>query len=266
MGTLMAERPIPVARAEVNLRGDWTRYSEPHVETALPLILPGGNPPAPRPVALPPPPPPSEAELRERLATALERKRTADAKLAAAEAAHDRALQRAEHCKATLEGFADLDDAITAHTVEALRCDAGRLDPAMTEEMELLLADRTTAQVSLTTANRATAILSEELTDARAAATHVTRAAREAGLAVLAVEAMRLVQRHEELVAETERKRLSLHSFARIATRETLPVAVLTLLRSHDLPMTALAKMNVSEWQAALDALLADPMTEIEVA
>jgi hypothetical protein len=67
-----------------------------------------------------------------------------------AEGRYERAEQHWQKCQRQLAEFATLEDDIIATTIEALRCGVGRLDPGLSEEMELRLADRKKARSEAT--------------------------------------------------------------------------------------------------------------------
>ena len=199
----------PLVRPEVNRTGPgWDPTVAPPGSaredrtTHLPFVVPGGLPPA---APVPAPPPPTEAELRERLSAACEARRDADAALARAQTAHDRAVRHVERSEAALSRFATLDQAVTEHTIEALRCDAGRVSTELPEELKRLLADRDLARVDLAAAGRALEVLSAELASARDGAAAATKRVDAPVCALLARAGDAVAREHAEAVAVVDR-------------------------------------------------------------
>jgi hypothetical protein len=82
----------------------------------------------------PPPAPPTEQELRALLTQRVDAHRKANAALATAMEAHERAQQHIASIRAKLIGYDDIDAAMTEHTIEQLR-DAGRPQIALPDEL-----------------------------------------------------------------------------------------------------------------------------------
>jgi hypothetical protein len=255
-----------IERVDVNRIGDWSQtYAEPPLSTSLPLSVPGGNAPA-APRQIEAPIPPTEEELRERLAVAITAKQTADETLRRAEAAHERAEHHHEKCKRRLALYAGLDETIAEATITALRCSAGVLSPDLNEEQELALADRDHARAELAAAARAVAVLLEERAAASRAAGDAGRVARSAADRVLSIEAERIAERHVELVIQAARLRGVLFAFDRLVTGSGIgiPQSVKQVLGSNATEF--LQKRDGGPWTAARDALLTDPMADVEIA
>jgi hypothetical protein len=260
---------IPIARAEINRVGagwDGPTRAEAVAPLALPLTVPGGLPEA---VAPPPPPPPTEAELRERLSLARAFKHAATETLKRAEAAHQRAEVHRENCARSLANYAHLDAAIAEHTIQALRCDAGRLDPSLSDEAEVALAERDSLRAQLTAADTALSTFRRELAEASQRAGDAARDADRAAVKVLACTAERLAQKHADAVRETTRLFELLASFDRVTgTRgSSLPRSVRSVLVDAlpDPRGNLMRKLDTSMWTTGIEQLLADPLAIIEL-
>jgi hypothetical protein len=210
-------------------------------------------------------PPLSETELRERLAVAVAAKRDADDAAQRAVAAHERAELHREKCVRALADYAGLDETLAAVVVEALRCDAGRLSPDMSEEHELALADRARARAELAAADSAVATFLGERATAASRAGNATREAERCALAVLAMVAQCIAVQHNALLSDAAVLRERLAGFDRIATAGggATPQAVISVLRDNHVNLAR--KIDSTAWTAARDALLADPMATVAI-
>jgi hypothetical protein len=128
---------------------------------------------------------PSEAELRNQLQHACDAQRQADENLRRAEAAHERAELHLQKSQQRLAEFATLDEEIAANTLEALRCDAGRLSPDLSEAMEQRLVAREKARTEAAAADHAEKVLLAERGEASAKAGDAAKAAKRVACAVL---------------------------------------------------------------------------------
>jgi hypothetical protein len=280
-GTNRAEKldhTIPIARAEVNRVGpEWLQTAttaeayDSNIHLTDPRDVPDtiermrqvGEPPLPeRPR---PPPAPTESELRERLSETLVVKQEADAAVATAMAARDRAQQLLVERQNALAGFGGLDQQITQHTVERLR-ENGRAD--LPDSLRERLAQRERARGDLAASEGALAVLSNELVDARNAAEAATRIATNVALAVLNTRIVQTVTRYQAALAEAEGSYRELAEYDRfIAARGVLPFSVASVMRAPPIDyraMIASPGLDTSHWRTALAALMADPLAALE--
>jgi hypothetical protein len=244
----------------VNVRHDPTLV----IPLAHALRVPG-MPEAP-PEPLPPPPaPPTEQELRQQLGEALDAQHAAEATLRRAESAHERAERNLTRCQTAMASFASLDTEIAASVVEALRCDAGRLSPELSETHELRIADRERARTELVAAEAALIQFRAERAEASAACGDATRAAQVLAARVLSHLADRLAREHDDLIAQARLRRAALFGYERMTTatkvgismqvRNVLGTDAHEFARQHD----------SSAWWAAHTALLADPQATVTI-
>lgn len=227
---------------------------------ALDQRVPGELPEAVEP---PTPPKPSPTMLRDRLAEAITTRQETDAAAARAQGDCDRAELHADRCRRRLAEHDDLDDAITAATVEQLR-DAGRA-VELGGDLRARISARDDARIELQGAERAAEQLRREFVTAGQEATNAARTVDTFVTAILAGEAEALAYRHLELLAEAAAIRASLlaanHALANRGVQLAWPV--LQVL-GHDI--SELARLqDVTPWHRAAAALRADPRAAITI-
>jgi hypothetical protein len=212
---------------------------------------------------------PSDAELRKQLQIACDAQKVADETLRRAEAAHERAEHHLQKCQRRLAEFATLDDEIAANTLEALRCDAGRLSPDLSEEMELRIADREKARTELAAAEHAAAVLLTERAEASAAAGRAAEATDRVACAVLNSAAEGIAARFFASMREAERCVRTLAGFDMYATGRGVPlpglVTEVLMAEPRDLriPVRGLGTVSPDAWHRAGDRLKADTAATI---
>jgi hypothetical protein len=241
---------------------DATRRTE-RMDQELHLPFDKLLPPEPLP---PPPAPPTEAELRDQLAQAIEAKRGRETELSRAEAAHQRAEEHLSRCQARMASYASIGADIVEATILALRCDAGRFDPTMSEEHEIALNDRVKAEAELLAAEAAVLQFLRERADASQAMGDATRAAETLATRVLGHHADALAREHDDCIAQAKLRRSALFAFERLttATRVSISMAVRNVL---GVSQDDFAKLHdASAWRAAHAALLADAQAEVGIA
>jgi hypothetical protein len=246
--------PSRFARAEVRHIGpgwDVSGTVRDDPVTNFPLVLPGAQ--AAPPLVVPKPPTPSADELRAALAVCVASMRSTSEALTGAETYAELAKAHLEGCRARLAEFDELDSEIAEATVVALRSGDGRL---IGDGHRQRIHERADARADLDAAERAFGMLSEDLGVAQAEAAAATEAARRAAVAVLGVEAERLVERHDLLLAEAATIRERLAQFDRAVTGVgPLPATVLKVLRENGVNFNRV--LDSGEWKTKLDALLA---------
>jgi hypothetical protein len=260
---------IGLDRAEVNRVGEGWAHSDRVERPDYTLNLPFDKVPPRRVVVSPPQP--SESELREQLAAAIEAQRTAGETLERAEAAHERAEQHKTRCQQRAAEYAGLDETIAAATIEALRCDAGRLSPDMSEAHELAIDDRARAHAELQAAGTALATFLAERAQASEAygtASTATDVLVARVLAHTAAEA--LAVEHEAHLARAATIRTTLVAFDHYRTGRGGSSVVMppTLQRVWgQIDRQAFGyRQDQSAWLAAADALRADPHCAVTLA
>jgi hypothetical protein len=221
--------------------------------TNFPLVFPGAR--AAQPLVEPKPPTPSADELRATLAVHVASMRSTNETLRAAETYEELAKAHLEGCRARLAEFDGLDSEIAEATVVALRSGDGRL---IGDGHRQRVHERADARADLDAAERAFSMLNDDLGVAQAEAEKAKAAARRAALAVLALEAEQLVERHDALLAEAAELRVDLARFDRVAMGiGDVPPAVLAVLRDPRHGVDLILVTGLDAWRAKLDALLA---------
>jgi hypothetical protein len=248
----------PLARAEVNRVGDWSDTSRTE------RLDPASHFPfEPLPATQPQPIPerPNEAELRKQLQHALEHQQAADVKAQRARDAHERAEHHREKCSRQLAEFATLDAEVVEHKVTALKCDVGRLDVDLPDELRRRIADRDLARTDLGAADRAAAVLLAERAEASAAAGETARAVERALCATLNATAEGIAVHFFASLREAERCVRALTGFDKfVAGRNgTLPSLVRDVLLAEPRDLRVpLGTASTDAWRAAGDRLKAD--------
>jgi hypothetical protein len=221
--------------------------------------------PVPPVERLPPGVRPSDAELRQQLQIALDAQKIADDNLQRAGAVHERAEHHLQKCQRRFAEFATLDDEIAETTLEALRCDAGRLSPDLSEEMERRLIERERARTEMAAADHAAKVLLAERAEASASAGDAAKATGRVVCAVLSSTAQGIAVSFYAAMQEAERCVRSLAAFDMYAGIQggVLPGLVRGVLLSEPrdmrVPASALGNMSLDAWRRAGDALRADP-------
>jgi hypothetical protein len=236
----------------------------PDYELHLPLRDPrvAYDPPLP----IPPPAPPTEAELRAQLADALAAKRGRETELSRAEQAHERAEVHLAKCRGNLAAYADLDAAIAAAAIDALRCSAGIVPVGLSEEMELAIADRERARTELRAADGALTVFRQERADASQAMGDATRTAETLATRVLGHRADALAREHDDFLAQAELRRSALFAYERLTTATKVSISP-TVRNVLGTSQDDFAKLHdASAWRAAHAALLADAQAEVDIA
>ena len=253
----------PFERAEVNRVGPGWDIGDMRVERLdRTTNLPFEPVPATQPQALPVRP--SDEQLRRQLQAAIDARAIANEKMQRAEAAHERAEFHLQKCQRRLAEFATLDEEIAANTLEALRCDAGRLSPDLSEEMELRIADREKARTEAAAAEHAAAVLLAERAEASSAAGETAKAVERVMCAVLNSTAEGIAVHFFASMREAERCMRSLAGFGKFVTGRSgmLPGLVRDVLlaepRDMRVPVSALGGVDTSAWLRAGDRLKAD--------
>jgi hypothetical protein len=194
-------------------------------------------------------------------------KSEADAAVATAMAARDRAQQLLVERQNALASFGGLDAAITGYTVAALR-QSGRAD--LPDELRDQLAARERARGDAAAAEAALSVLSGELVDARNAAEAAARIATNTALAVLNTRIVQTVERHVAAKVEVEATYRELAEYDRfISARGVLPFSVASVMRAPPIDhraMIATPGLDTGKWRDALAALMADPLAALESA
>jgi hypothetical protein len=253
---------VPLDRPEIRHVGsgwDGPVRAEASAPLAMPLVVPGGNPPAPA-VIVAPAPTPTESELRELLTECLAAKSFADENLQRARETSDRAARHAERCRGALGSYAGLDDEITQATVEALRGGEGRPRHDVNDELRRRVASRDVAKADADAATRAEKVLADDLYAARADAASAARAANTAAAALTMIVAEAMAQRVIEMENEAARLREILHGADVVGV--TTPKAVKMIYADGS---RFLKPVDRSAWSALRDRLLADPTVELQL-
>jgi hypothetical protein len=250
-----------IARAEINVveRGvtpsGYVR-ADPglhHALTAYPR-QPWIAPQAPRPA--------SEQEMRQELEAALEARSAAEQVLSRASQAFSRAEHHRQKAEARLATFYGLDDRLTAHALDMARCTQG-IDEVLPEALAQRITERAAAEVTHRACCDASTLLRREMAEASKAmgdaSTHVdTLAVQVLGI----VAADRMAAECAAFAAEIERRRTALGGFDRVATSAKVPLSheVMRVMNGQYVP-----RPDLQPWQAALDALKADPEAKVEI-
>jgi hypothetical protein len=244
--------------------GGWAVEGAHAVASDPVLHLPLHDPRIPQPAPQPPPaPPPTEAEHRAALADALERQRQADEAVTQASAAHERAMALVAQRRTELAAFASLDDDRFARTLDSLRDDNGF---GTTPNEDERLAKREIAKVKLDEAERAEATLMAERAVMAQAAGNAAREVNRLAVSVLCCVADGIADEHAALLREAAVRKSLLFSFDQFAANSgaRLSGKVATLVLSDG--QAALARLrDTSQWRAAKQRLLEDPMAEISI-
>jgi hypothetical protein len=127
----------------------------------------------------------TEADLRKQLQHAIDAQRDADENLRRAAAVDERAEHHFQKCQRRLAEFLTLEGDIAANTLEALRCDASRLSPDLSEEMEQRLIERERTRTEAAAADHAVKVLLAERAEASAKAGDAAKTAKRVACAVL---------------------------------------------------------------------------------
>jgi hypothetical protein len=257
----------PLARAEVNYVGDgWLSpggKAAPGTNVGLGVTATQQQamyPPSPTP----PPPPPTEAELRAKLADALDAQKATDEAARQAEAAHERAEQHLSKCQQRVAQYLGLDDIIAAATVDALRSGAtGRAE--LSEKHELALTDRERARTEMQAAERAVATFRQERAAAAQAAGDAIKLVDLLVAKVLAFTAGSIADAARIKLAEVEAARRTLIAYDKMATplRIPSPPAIYAVTGVADAREVFIS--DVTPWTRAADALRADPHANVSV-
>jgi hypothetical protein len=264
--------PGYVERAELNRVGPgWSDdrvERHPDYDLHLPLVDTRFDM-TPPPIT--PAPLPNEQELRGQLAEALRIKSECETMAGRAQAAHDRAERHVERCKGRVAEYAGLDSAIAASTVEALRCDEGRMSPDMTEEQEIAIGDRELARAELTAAESALTTFRSEYAEAAEALGTASETADLLIAKVLVFEAERLALAHEEAMATATMLRGVLIGFDRFRTPQRgvgIPPLLGRVYGGIDQNTFArqVATTTWQLWRTAADQLRADPQATVTLA
>jgi hypothetical protein len=255
---------VSIDRAEVNRVGEGWAHSDRVERPDYTLHLPFDKVPPQPPIT--PQPQPTQAEVREQLGRAIEAQRAAGETLERAEAAHERTEAHLAKCQQRAAQYAGLDQAIAAATIEALRCDAGRLSPDLTEEHELAIDDRARASAELAAAETALATFRAEHAEASAAYGNAAKAADALIARVLAHIAEAIAIEHEGLLERAKMLRGVMVGFDRFATPYHVPIPP-TLGRVYGgTDRQAFARqVDASMWRDAADRLRADPTATVSV-
>jgi hypothetical protein len=218
---------------------------------------------------LPLPVRPSETELRRQLQHAVDAQRIADENLRRAEAAHERAEHHLQKCQSRVAEFLTLDEEIAANTLEALRCDAGRLSPDLSEEMEQRLIERERARTEAAAADHAVKVALAERAEASAKAKDAAKAAKRVACAVLNTVAEAIAVSFHASMQEAACRARALAGFNMLAGMcgGVLSGLVHGVLiddpRDMRVPVSGLGGLNLDPWRRALDTLLTDPQAVI---
>jgi hypothetical protein len=211
----------------------------------------------------PAPPPPTETELREALAKAIEEHRAREEQLQAAEAAHARGQDHRRRAQAKMAEFLSLDAEVTASTKSALLAGA---DPKLSEALAEKINARARAIVEATAAETVLSELLADLARCSEAAGTASRALDIAACKVLACEADRLAQEHDELLAKARSISLCLLGADRLSTplRVAMSNKVYAACRNiaHD---HRSASEHLRTWQEQQRRLRSDPDAVIEI-
>ena len=170
----------------------------------------GRDPPTPRIEIPKATEPPSEAEARQTLMERQREKHDADAALAAAQAAYQRATKHLADAIDAVASYDNLDAEIVEATAAALRSGDGRPRIEASDELRGRIAARGEAQAGLSAARAAEQQLAAEQAQARTVATDAATAHEFAIRDVLAVEANKLAERYLEVLSDA-------HAFAATA-------------------------------------------------
>jgi hypothetical protein len=226
------------------------------------------------PVVIPPsepaPPAPTGEVLRDRLRAAIDAQAAADAVVASAEAACQRAADHREACNVRLASFADLDADFADAVTEALRSD-GRPGGDVADLFRERIAARTVAETEARAAGAACARLLDERTAAEAAAMQARRAVERATCAVLGPVAEEIAARFHAAMREAERCARALAAFDRyVGPRDgALPGMVRGVLTAEPLdmrvPISGLSSVLPEPWRKAGERLKADPAASVEM-
>jgi hypothetical protein len=222
------------------------------------------SPPTPQAPALPQ----DESALRVMIAAAIEARGEAQASLRLSEAAHERAERHIERCRTALAVFAQLDEQITAATVQQL-VDGDRPRIDLSDGLREKLTERSRAEADLQAAERAVGVLRRHRADVSVAVGKAVTEVQRLGIAVLAVQAIADAQRLEAMITETRSGLVELLKFDMLSTanRSTVPTQVLDALRHHgrqfDVDLNTTDQADREPWASRLAQLIEDPQAEI---
>jgi hypothetical protein len=217
--------------------------------------------PSPEP---PTPTPPTEIELREQLAEACRRRALADENLKRSEAAHERAAYHHRACKARLAGYVNLDIDLSAAVADALRLGD---DPIHARErFALRLAERAQAQVDLTVSDDAVRALLQERAIAAKAAGDLALETDKLSTRILGFAAEEIAHEIRVFEAEIARRRKALTGYDRlVAGHGDLGLALSVRDAIGALSNQDMLVANPSPWREAMNALQADPESEVMI-
>ena len=201
-----------IARAEVRVAATdldgpvRTVRNDP--STYAPLVAPGAREHGwspPTPAAL------TEAELRAKLADALDAQEQAEDRMQLAQSASDRAQLHLKACDATLHAYDGLEDAISASVIEQLT-DGGRA-VEIGAELDERVGQRERARMGYAAATRAAEQLTRDLSEARGKAAEAATLTDRLICSILGFAAAGLAEHHAALLAEAALIAETLHAF-----------------------------------------------------
>jgi hypothetical protein len=217
-------------------------------------------PPEPPPI----PVPPTEQELRVKLQEVIAAQKVAEETLSRLQSTHERAEHHRQKCSRRLAEYATLDAEVVELKVTALKCDVGRIDVDLPDELRRRIADRDLARTDLQATEQALSRLRADLAEASAVAGDAAKAVDALLCAVLNAKAEGIAVQDQALMSDAERCARSLAAFDKFITPRggMLPGSVRDVLMAEPTDMrihpSGLGNLSTEAWHAAGDALKAD--------